>query len=704
MAKSLNKAFIKAYTKGKATINRRDATPEVAASSSPELPGSEAHAVDNPATNQTADNPPGLRAEQPLQQPAVTQQAPASGGESASRPEPPEAESTARPIDSPAVTVQRIAGPLKKRKTIIHELATERTTQVSGSSKAPSAPAASSDPKAKLAPLMSRIDTATVEVPAPHFLNRKQSEKVAAASPLLPESAESHAQPTAAVELETSAQSDPTAPTANEQPIQPQQLTSDGQPDLALDSSASESSLQPGSQERKLRVDLAFQNLAATIGNDFRIDAFSPGYPAAAEQPELPQVSASSASANGGREGPAEENRPALQVDESEVLPSHHPGVAGTGAGTKLDSDVPVGSRQDKPHSGGTSSGEIELESEVPEAELSEDEELIDNGPKELESLEAPALSESVERKLSFEEVEQAVRELAKERKRSGEIFRLDRPSYSTMQSQTADAEELSESLSETDFSDTQSQEIQLDGFLSKTRMTRAMEEGLRQARARVFNPVWEVDNFQWPDVCGELLEAGHDNMQKVAANLNAACQEGLQVMAVTSPGSGAGTTTVSCCLAMLAGMNGMKVAILDGDLENPTLSIQTNLDIESDWKNAILGQMSLEEVAVHSIDDQVTLLPLIQPIDQAEMASDDDRIYQMMQELSDSFDLVIIDAGHIERNRSLINSLGEQGVISAVVTVIDKRHTSQQAVDDCIRRIRQTGIASIGLVENFAA
>ncbi|MCA9131783.1 MAG: AAA family ATPase, partial [Planctomycetales bacterium] len=232
----------------------------------------------------------------------------------------------------------------------------------------------------------------------------------------------------------------------------------------------------------------------------------------------------------------------------------------------------------------------------------------------------------------------------------------------------------------------------------------RGLEADLRRARMRIFNPVWEVDSFQWPDVCMELLEQRADSMGTVAQNLVSACQEGLQVLAITSPQSGEGRTTVACCLAKLAGSRGLNVAIVDGDIENPTLSYQTNLDVEHDWKTAIVNQLPLEEVAVHSIDDQVTLVPLVNPIAHNELSSDDNRIGYMLQELSESFDLVIVDMGHMGSTRSLVTSMSEQGIISAVVAVVDRRSSSPQQIEMCLRRIRQTGVASIGLIENFAA
>ncbi len=230
------------------------------------------------------------------------------------------------------------------------------------------------------------------------------------------------------------------------------------------------------------------------------------------------------------------------------------------------------------------------------------------------------------------------------------------------------------------------------------------VERELRQAKVRVFNPIWEVDQLQWPEVCLQLMEARMDSLTHVTKHLSDACQEGLQVLAVTSPEGGEGRTTVACCLAMLAGSRGMKVAIVDGDIENPTLCLQTNLEIENDWQSAILNHLPLEEVSVHSIDDQITLVPLLSPVDQSELPNTDQRIADMLIELSESFDLVIIDVGHMNSPGGLMYSLAEQGIINAAIAVVDHRNSSTQRVETCIRRIRQAGVTSIGLVENFAA
>lgn len=329
----------------------------------------------------------------------------------------------------------------------------------------------------------------------------------------------------------------------------------------------------------------------------------------------------------------------------------------------------------------------------------------------ELEAPEAPALAS--------EEVARIVQDYAKKHAKQGEIFRLDCPTYrpGTQSRGLGQFEDAA-----TDSDDEESEILSSAGDLhsSNTKAdlelltepsgrrrwdsTREVEEGLRQAKTRVFSPVWEVDCLQWPSVCIELIEQDEQKMIHVANNLTKACEEGLQVLAVTSPQAGEGRTTVACCLAKLAGIHGLRVAFVDGDLENPTVSYQTNLDVESDWKSALFDHVPLEEVAVHSIEDQVTLIPLVDPIGEDEISCDDSRIAFMLQQLTASFDLVIVDMGPMDSKRSLVTALGEQGIISAVVTVVDHRKSTPQRIEACLQRIRRTGISSIGLVENFSA
>lgn len=305
---------------------------------------------------------------------------------------------------------------------------------------------------------------------------------------------------------------------------------------------------------------------------------------------------------------------------------------------------------------------------------------------------------------------EPALPQHSKRHEQDGEIFRLDRPTYDASLNQEDSGEvsavKDSHSLTSVDVAEATAraaEEATIREAEARRKATEA-EQQLRQAKKRIFNPVWEVDSLHWPAVCGQLLQQSSEQMDAVAANLASACEEGLQVLAVTSPQGGEGRTTIACCLAMLAGSRGIKVAVIDADLENPTMALQTNLELEQDWRTALENQLPLEEVSVHSIDDQVTLIPLVAPVAHNEMSGDDDRIASMFHELSESFDLVIADMGQMSSPRNLVSTMGEHGIISAVVAVVNPAETPAEQIEACVRRVRQAGIVSIGLVENFVA
>ncbi len=229
-------------------------------------------------------------------------------------------------------------------------------------------------------------------------------------------------------------------------------------------------------------------------------------------------------------------------------------------------------------------------------------------------------------------------------------------------------------------------------------------EEKLRQARTRVFNPVWEVDELQWPEVCLQLLQKRAANLAEIAKHLKSACQDGLQVLAVASSQAGEGGSTVANCLAMLCAQHGIKIVLMDGNLDAPSLCAQTNLEIDNDWRAAIIEQMPLEEVAVHSIADQLTLVPLHKPEQPDYLLPSDQRIGQMIRELAESFDLVIVDVGSVGSKSALITNLARESLFDAAMIVVDRRRTDQQSVDNTVMRMRHAGVSSIGIIENFAA
>ncbi len=230
-----------------------------------------------------------------------------------------------------------------------------------------------------------------------------------------------------------------------------------------------------------------------------------------------------------------------------------------------------------------------------------------------------------------------------------------------------------------------------------------AAEEKLRQAKHKIFNPVWEVDNLQWPAVCDRLMEHRAESMAQVAAHLKSACQDGLCVLGVTSPGNGEGRTTVACCLARLAASHGMNVALIDLDLDHPTLCLQTNMEVEHDWRDCLNGEVKLEDVAVHSIDDQLTVFPLKPRGGRPGLLASDSRIADILSELSSSFELVVVDASKMNSSGNVVSGLADMQIFDAAIIVVDRRNSNVQRVEETVEAVQMTGIESVGIVDNFS-
>ena len=206
----------------------------------------------------------------------------------------------------------------------------------------------------------------------------------------------------------------------------------------------------------------------------------------------------------------------------------------------------------------------------------------------------------------------------------------------------------------------------------------------------------WEVDVFEIPASVTELFFK-EDLFQAVAQRLHDAVGEGLGSILVTSAKSGEGRSTVAIGMAMAAAASGIRVALVDGDVSEPTLVDDLRLDVDYGWYDAIRGGLPLGQVAVFSIEDNLTLIPLIAR-DAGSVQPSQDDIKQLVQSLGQQFDLVVVDAPSgdemtIEEYASLLDS--------AVITR-DASRTDIQTINVLANRLRSCGLQGIGVVENF--
>ncbi|WP_404310313.1 tyrosine-protein kinase family protein [Neorhodopirellula lusitana] len=205
------------------------------------------------------------------------------------------------------------------------------------------------------------------------------------------------------------------------------------------------------------------------------------------------------------------------------------------------------------------------------------------------------------------------------------------------------------------------------------------------------FVATWQVSEFIVPPTVDELFLAG-SIAEQLAGRLAAAKDKGLHSIAVTSSKPGEGRSTVAIGMALSVAFSGLKVALVDADPAGVKLVTDLHLELDNSWLDTVRTRMPLEEVAVYSQADSLTLIPLLDREDEPEMEPAE--LKQLLEKLKASFDLVVVDCGASEvRSASLCDT---------ALVVRDMQNTKALEVETLAISLRRSGLQGVGVVENF--
>lgn len=216
------------------------------------------------------------------------------------------------------------------------------------------------------------------------------------------------------------------------------------------------------------------------------------------------------------------------------------------------------------------------------------------------------------------------------------------------------------------------------------------------------FTPSWEVDSFLWPEVVKRIEASQPDAFHQIGKNLSLANRDGLKVMTITSGERGVGRSTVAMHMARCAAMAGLRVALIDGDTLCPSLNNQLSLDIEHGWQDCLFENVPLHEVAVHSINDGITLFPLTCVVSQQQVHANLHRMAKLIKRISTAFDMVFIDANRLSLEQRDMVGVAQETIVDAAIVVVDTELSVKEKVDSAVSILQEMGLSSIGLVENF--
>jgi len=219
------------------------------------------------------------------------------------------------------------------------------------------------------------------------------------------------------------------------------------------------------------------------------------------------------------------------------------------------------------------------------------------------------------------------------------------------------------------------------------------------------FRPLLQVDEFAWSKKATRLRLAAGIQMDRLADGLANGIAAGQKVVAIGGCGRRQGCTTLLLSTAKRLADRGLKVAMVDADVDHPALAGQLGLLPEGGLEEVLAGRLPLEEVVIESLADRVSVLPLAAPCPGAADSAQAPRLLAAaMGALGEHYDLVLVDVGDIGGQAGL-EGQGDHpgpGWLDAIVLVQDVRSTARTELLGAVRRVAASGLALLGVVENF--
>ena len=131
---------------------------------------------------------------------------------------------------------------------------------------------------------------------------------------------------------------------------------------------------------------------------------------------------------------------------------------------------------------------------------------------------------------------------------------------------------------------------------------------------------------------------------------------------------------------------------MVDADRHGGHLASDLQLDLDHSWVEAIRSGMPLEEIAVTSQADALTLLPLLETEEGANFAHEE--LEMMLARLKESFDMIVVDCG--------ASAIDDIVLCGTALIVRDNQRTAASEVEGLSRSLRSRGVQGVGVIENF--
>ncbi|WP_351233406.1 polysaccharide biosynthesis tyrosine autokinase [Streptomyces sp. NPDC002133] len=171
------------------------------------------------------------------------------------------------------------------------------------------------------------------------------------------------------------------------------------------------------------------------------------------------------------------------------------------------------------------------------------------------------------------------------------------------------------------------------------------------------------------------------------------------KVIAVTSPLSGEGKTTVAINLAATLAETGASVCLVDTDLRRPSTARILGLVRDAGLTTALIGQAEVEQVLQSTVTFSVLTSGSVPPNPTELLGSE--QLRAALLALAEKFDHVVVDTAPVlpVADASVIAS-----AVDGYLLVVRASRTSRDQVGEALRTLQHVGASVLGTVLNMAS
>lgn len=206
--------------------------------------------------------------------------------------------------------------------------------------------------------------------------------------------------------------------------------------------------------------------------------------------------------------------------------------------------------------------------------------------------------------------------------------------------------------------------------------------------------PVWEVDNFDWPAVCVQLVDSDPKRWRDAVEGVLK--RAGNNSLVVTGAGPALGRTTIAMCIARAYAIDGYRVLLVDVDRQSPEIASRLGLASPCCWGQAMEDKLPLEETTIHSLEDGLTVAPLIDAAAMCEF----ERMSEQINDYRDDFDLIVYDGGEVSTCLEQLNCINEK--VKAAIVVADERLGQASDQEKIAEQLQTAGVIATGVIKNY--